>query len=150
MQPVEVLEQRYPILFQEFALREGSGGAGQQRGGFGVSYAIQLRQGWGRASFVMDHGRYGPQGALGGADGAVNEVRIERAGDTYIPLHLSKDQDIEVGEGDVIHVSTPGGGGYGNASLRSPELIERDVQRGYYSAVQAEKLWGKKASPDTT
>ena len=150
MQPVEVLEQRYPILFQEFALREGSGGAGQQRGGFGVSYAIQLRQGWGRASFVMDHGRFGPQGVLGGADGAVNKVRIERAGDTYIPLHLSKDQDIEVAEGDVIYVSTPGGGGYGEARLRDAKLIKRDVQRGYYSVAQVEKLWGENIPPDPT
>ena len=142
MQPIEVLEQRYPVLFKEFALREGSGGAGQQRGGFGVNYSMELRQGWGRASFVMDHGRYGPQGVLGGADGAVNVVRIERGDGTYIPPHLSKDQDIEVGEGDIVHVSTPGGGGYGEARLRDPALIERDVRRGYYSAEIAHELWG--------
>ena len=142
MQPIEVLEQRYPVLFQEFALREGSGGAGQQRGGFGVDYALQIRQGWGRASFVMDHGRYGPQGVLGGSDGAVNRVRVERADGTYIPPHLSKDQDIEVVEGDIIHVSTPGGGGYGDANLREPALIERDIQRGYYSPELADELWG--------
>ena len=141
MQPVEVLEQRYPILFKEFALREGSGGAGQQRGGFGVNYTIELRQGWGRASFVMDHGRVGPQGVLGGADGAVNVVRIERGDGTYVPPHLSKDQDIQVVEGDIIRVSTPGGGGYGEARLRDPALIERDVRRGYYSAEQAAELW---------
>ncbi|MDP7546404.1 MAG: hydantoinase B/oxoprolinase family protein, partial [Alphaproteobacteria bacterium] len=134
MQPIEVLEQRYPVLFKEFALREGSGGAGQQRGGFGVNYTIELRQGWGRASFVMDHGRYGPQGVLGGADGAVNVVRIERGGEIYVPPHFSKDQDIEVAEGDIIRVSTPGGGGYGEARLRDPALIERDLRRGYYSA----------------
>ncbi|MBT5894355.1 MAG: methylhydantoinase, partial [Rhodospirillaceae bacterium] len=144
MQPVEVLEQRYPIIFKQFALREGSGGAGQQRGGFGVNYTIELRQGWGRASFVMDHGRHGPQGVLGGEDGAVNVVRVERGGEVYIPLHLSKDQDIEVAEGDIIHVSTPGGGGYGDARLRDPELIARDVRRGYYSSEQAVTLWGEK------
>ena len=141
MQPIEVLEQRYPILFKEFALREGSGGAGQFRGGFGVNYTIQLRQGWGRASFVMDHGRYGPQGALGGEDGAVNVVRVERNGEIYTPPHLSKDQDIEVGEGDLIHVSTPGGGGYGDASQRDPALIEHDLRRGYYTKSQADALW---------
>ena len=90
----------------------------------------------------MDHGRYGPQGALGGADGAINKVRIERADGSYIPPHLSKDQDIEVVEGDVIHVSTPGGGGYGDASLRDPGLIERDIRLGYYSTELASELWG--------
>jgi N-methylhydantoinase B len=143
MQPIEVLEQRYPILFKEFSLREGSGGAGRQRGGFGVNYTIQLRQGWGRASFVMDHGRFGPQGVLGGEDGAVNVVRVERNGENYIPPHLSKAQDIEVAEGDLIHVSTPGGGGYGEAKLRDPSLIERDLRRGYYTEEQASALWGE-------
>ena len=141
MQPIEVLEQRYPVLFKEFSLREGSGGAGRQRGGFGVNYTIELRQGWGRASFVMDHGRYGPQGVLGGADGAVNVVRIERNGEIYVPPHFSKAQDIEVAEGDIIRVSTPGGGGYGEARLRDPDLVERDIARGYYSAKQAHELW---------
>jgi len=142
MQPVEVLEQRYPVLFEEFALREGSGGAGAQRGGFGVRYAVRLRNGWGRASFVMDHGRYGPQGALGGADGAPNRVRIERGGGSYEPPHLSKDQDIEVAEGDVIRVETPGGGGFGDPLQRDPALVARDVGRAYYTAHEARERWG--------
>ena len=45
MPPVEVLEQFYPVLFEEFSLREGSGGAGEFRGGFGINYAIRLRRG---------------------------------------------------------------------------------------------------------
>ena len=130
MQPIEVLEQRYPVLFNEFALREGSGGAGRHRGGFGVRYSIQLRDGWGRASFVMDHGRFGPQGVLGGADGATNRVRVHREGTVYEPPHLSKDQGIEVTDGDVIEVETPAGGGYGPAELRDPALVASDLQRG--------------------
>ncbi|MEQ9335071.1 hydantoinase B/oxoprolinase family protein [Thalassobaculum sp.] len=88
--PIEVIEQRYPILYEEYALREGSGGAGRTRGGFGVRYKVRLRRGKARASFVMDHGRVGPQGAVGGADGAPNTVLVERGGETYTPLHLSK------------------------------------------------------------
>ena len=38
-QPVEILEQHYPILFDRFALREGSGGAGRHRGGCGAGAA---------------------------------------------------------------------------------------------------------------
>jgi N-methylhydantoinase B len=150
MQPIEVLEQRYPILFKEFALREGSGGAGRYRGGFGVSYTIQLRQGWGRASFVMDHGRYGPQGVLGGEDGAVNVVRVDRDGERYTPPHLSKDQGIAGGAGDLIHVSTPGGGGYGEAGRRDPALIARDLRLGYYTEAQAVALWHYHGASSTT
>src|SRR5476649_1040111 len=133
MPPVEVLEQFYPILFEEFSLREGSGGAGEHRGGFGVNYTIRLRRGDARASMVMDHGRTGPLGALGGADGGVNTVRIERGGTSYVPPHLSKDQDIEMRPGDRIYVSTPGGGGFGDPFTRDPRRVAQDVTRGYYT-----------------
>ena len=83
MPPVEVLEQFYPILFEEFSLREGSGGAGEYRGGFGINYAIKLRRGEARVSMVMDHGRTGPQGVLGGDAGGVNTVQVTQGGKTY-------------------------------------------------------------------
>ena len=70
--PVEVMEQYYPVLFEEYSLHEGSGGAGKSRGGFGVNYKIKLRRGSAKVSMVMDHGRFGPQGVLGGKDGGVN------------------------------------------------------------------------------
>jgi len=140
--PLEVIEQYYPVLFEEYALAEGSGGAGRQRGGFGVRYKIRLRRGAARASFVMDHGRIGPQGALGGGDGGVNRVLVEQGGEAYVPPHLSKDQDIRIAPGDCVTVSTPGGGGYGDPRERAPELVRRDVARGYYTAAQAEALFG--------
>jgi N-methylhydantoinase B len=141
-QPVEVLEQYYPILFKRFALREGSGGAGAQRGGFGVHYEVELLRGEARASFVMDHGRFGPPGVRGGGDGAPNVVRVHRGGETFIPEHLSKDQDIALTVGDRVEVLTPGGGGYGRAFAREPALVARDVARGYYPLEQAHELFG--------
>ena len=148
MPPVEVMEQYYPVLFEEFAIHEGSGGAGEARGGFGVSYAIRLRRGEARASMVMDHGRSGPLGALGGSNGGVNRVTIESNGSTYRPPHLSKDQDIEMRPGDVIRVSTPGGGGYGDPGRRDPAKVARDVARGYYTREQAAELFGVRFLPD--
>ncbi len=140
--PIEVMEQYYPVLFEEYSLHEGSGGAGEHRGGFGVNYAIRVRRGASRASMVMDHGRVGPQGALGGQDGGLNRVEIDRNGKTYKPPHLSKDQDIELAPGDLVRVSTPGGGGYGNPLKRDPQKVASDVLRGYYSREQAELLFG--------
>jgi len=142
MPPIEVMEQYYPILFEEFSLYEGSGGAGAARGGFGVNYAIRLREGAARASMVMDHGRTGPLGALGGAEGGVNRVAIDRPGGLYHPLHLSKDQDIQLAPGDVIRVSTPGGGGYGDAFARPPHKVATDVLRGYYTREEAGTRFG--------
>jgi len=148
MPPIEVMEQYYPILFESFAINEGSGGAGESRGGFGVNYAIRVQRGTARASMVMDHGRSGPLGALGGADGGVNRVAIERGGNTYTPPHLSKDQDIQLGPGDVIRVSTPGGGGYGDPLKRDARKVTQDVARGYYTNEEAEQRFGVRFDAD--
>ena len=140
--PVEVMEQAYPVLYREYALREGSGGAGEFRGGFGLAYEIELLRGEARASFVMDHGRFGPQGALGGSDGAVNTVTVFRGGEAHVPLHLSKEQDIPLKAGDRVRVGTPGGGGYGDPKRRAPDAVRRDVELGYYTHEQARALFG--------
>ncbi|MFC6636521.1 hydantoinase B/oxoprolinase family protein [Sulfitobacter sediminilitoris] len=106
--PVEIMEQNFPVLYHRYALREGSGGEGRHRGGLGLDYEVELRRGWARASFVMDHGRFGPQGALGGKDGAPNVVEVWRGGEMYTPEHLSKEQDIPLQAGDRVRVKTPG------------------------------------------
>ena len=141
-QPTEVLEQHYPILFERYALRERSGGAGQTRGGFGVDYKIRIRRGEALLSFLMDHGRFGPPGMLGGRNGAPNEVTVSRQGGDYVSPHLSKDEDIRVVAGDAITVRTPGGGGYGHPWQRDPALVARDVARGYITADDATADYG--------
>lgn len=140
--PVEIMEQAYPVLYRTYALREGSGGAGRTRGGFGLAYEVELLRGEARASFVMDHGRFGPQGALGGRDGAVNEVTVFRGGEAHVPPHLSKEQDIPLKAGDRVRVGTPGGGGYGDPFERAPDRVLADVRLGYYSPAQAAELFG--------
>jgi len=145
-QPVEVLEQRYPVLFEEYSLHEGSGGAGQFRGGFGINYRLRLLRGTARASMVMDHGRFGPKGALGGADGGVNRVRVVRTdGSDYVPPHLSKDQDIQLEAGDVVAISTPGGGGFGDPAKRDAASIARDLARGYYTEAEIARLFSDRS-----
>jgi N-methylhydantoinase B len=129
--PIEILEQRFPVLFKEFAIAEESAGAGTHRGGFGVRYSIALRRGEARASFVMDHGRVGPPGVLGGEAGQPNRIEIQQGGRTFVPLHLSKDQDIQLRAGDIINVQTPGGGGYGNPADRPAKLEAKDAKHGY-------------------
>ena len=140
--PVEIMEQTYPVLYRRYALHEGSGGAGQHRGGFGLDYEIELLRGTARASFVMDHGRTGPQGALGGQDGAVNRVEVTRGGKTFTPEHLSKAQDIALAPGDRVRVRTPGGGGYGDPMARDPALVAEDVRLGRYTAEEAATRFG--------
>ena len=140
--PVEIMEQSFPVIYNHYALHEGSAGAGQMRGGFGLDYELALRNGEARASFVMDHGRFGPQGALGGSDGDVNKVVVLRGDATYVPKHLSKEQDIALTPGDRVWVRTPGGGGYGDPLQRSPDAVLEDVQLERYTSLQARELYG--------
>lgn len=139
--PVEIMEQNFPVLYRSYALHEGSGGAGQHRGGFGLDYEIELLRGVAKASFVMDHGRVGPQGVLGGMDGAVNRVEVIRDGVTLVPEHLSKAQNIMLHPGDRIRVRTPGGGGYGPPERRDPALVAEDLRLGRYSKEEVSRLW---------
>lgn len=128
--PIEIMEQNFPVLYHRYAMREGSGGEGQHRGGLGLEYEVELRRGAARASFVMDHGRFGPQGALGGGDGAVNVVEVKRGSQSYTPEHLSKEQDIPLQPGDRVCVKTPGGGGYGDPAKRDAALVATDKRLG--------------------
>ena len=131
-QPIEILEDRYPVVFDRYALRESSGGAGKFRGGFGVDYQVRLLRGEATASFLMDHGRFGPPGILGGRDGAPNNVRIVRRGKIEVPEHLSKGEGYRLEAGDHVAVLTPGGGGYGEPEERGPGRIESDMENGYF------------------
>lgn len=140
--PVEIMEQNFPVLYRRYALHEGSGGAGRHRGGFGLDYEIELLRGTARASFVMDHGRVGPQGVLGGADGAVNRVEVIRGAEVFVPPHLSKAQDILLQPGDRVRVRTPGGGGYGPAMDRDRKAVAEDLRLGRYTAEEAGRLFG--------
>ncbi len=136
-QPIEVLEQHYPVRFDEYALREGSAGAGKHRGGFGVSYRARLVRGEATASFVMEHGRTPPHGLFGGQPGAMNEIEVSQDGTVTRPEHLSKGEGYVLQSGDWVQVHTPGGGGHGDPAERDPKLVTRDLARGYLSAEDA-------------
>jgi N-methylhydantoinase B len=136
-QPIEILEQHYPVLYEEYALREGSAGPGRHRGGFGINYRVRLLRGEAKASFVMDHGVVGPPGLLGGGPGTTNAVEVCQGGAVSLPPHVSKGEGYPMQPGDWVQVRTPGGGGYGDPAERLPAAIAQDLRRGYFSRAQA-------------
>lgn len=141
--PVEITELTFPVLFREYALAEGSGGAGEFRGGFGLRYVLEVLRGEATASFVMDHNRFGPPGVRSGADGQPGEILVHRQGRrVHTPPHLSKEQGLALRSGDFVEVRTPGGGGYGLAFDRDVEAIARDVALGYFTPEQAAERFG--------
>jgi len=140
--PVEMIEERYPLLFEEYALRADSGGPGKRRGGFGVSYRARLLRGEGVASFLMEHGKYQPHGLAGAGGGVLNEVLIQRNGKTEQLELISKGSGIRLAPGDRVTVRTPGGGGFGDPRRRERELVARDLRRGYISLDSARRHYG--------
>ena len=58
--------------------------------------------------------------------------RCPSCGADYVPLHLSKDQDIPVLPGDRITISTPGGGGFGPPFERLPESVTRELDEAFF------------------
>ncbi|MDV6011453.1 hydantoinase B/oxoprolinase family protein [Haloechinothrix sp. LS1_15] len=107
----EVLEWRFPVLLEEFAIRPGSGGTGRWRGGNGAVRRLRFREPM-TVSTLTGHRRVRPYGLAGGSPGALGVNRVERAGGDV--TELAGCDSAELGEGDVLVVETPGGGGYGS------------------------------------
>jgi 5-oxoprolinase (ATP-hydrolysing) len=106
----EVLELRYPVRLEEFAIRRGSGGAGRWRGGDGAVRRVRFLEPM-TAVIVASRRNVAPFGLADGADGAVGRQWVERADGTRTGLR-GTDQ-AELAAGDVFVIETPGGGGYG-------------------------------------
>jgi 5-oxoprolinase (ATP-hydrolysing) len=106
----EILETRYPVLVEEFAIRRGSGGAGMHSGGDGTRRRLSFRSPL-RAGILSNHRHVPPFGLAGGGDGATGANRVERADGSVEPLGPTA--RIDMGAGDVLVIETPGGGGYG-------------------------------------
>jgi len=107
----EVLEWRFPVLLNMFAIRPNSGGQGLHRGGNGVIRRIQFRELM-TAAILSGHRIVRPFGLDGGEPGTVGCNFIERADGTIESLG-SKAQ-VAMQPGDVFVIETPGGGGYGS------------------------------------
>jgi len=106
----EVLELRYPVRLERFAIRRGSGGAGRHRGGDGADRRIRFLEPM-TAVIVSSRRDVPPFGLAGGADGAAGRQWVERADGTRTELR-GRDR-AELQAGDVFVIQTPGGGGYG-------------------------------------
>ncbi len=106
----EVLELRFPVLVNDFAIRTQSGGAGQHCGGNGVIRQIQFREPM-TAAILSGHRIIPPFGANGGEPGTVGRNWVERnTGEIEI---LGSKAEIQMQSGDVFVIETPGGGGFG-------------------------------------
>ncbi|MFW6048946.1 MAG: hydantoinase B/oxoprolinase family protein [Candidatus Bipolaricaulota bacterium] len=134
--PAEVIEVSYPLRVERYELREDSSGAGEFRGGLGLRRDIRVLEDGTEFSLLSDRRRHSPEGLHGGKPGSPGEDRLIRSGEGQeIPGKVT----LELSEGDVISIRTPGGGGYGKPADRRRERIDADVTEGRVSRQRAEE-----------
>lgn len=107
----EILESRFPVLLEEFTIRENTGGQGRFQGGNGVSRTMRFLEPM-TAAILSGHRKVPPAGLHGGSAGACGENRVIKRDGTII--ELSACDQVEVDAGDRINIRTPGGGGFGS------------------------------------
>jgi 5-oxoprolinase (ATP-hydrolysing) len=106
----EVLEWRFPVRLESFAVRHGSGGAGRHHGGDGTRRVVRFLEAM-TAVVLANRRRIAPFGVEGGAPGAVGRNWVERADGTREDFGATC--EVAMREGDVFVIETPGGGGFG-------------------------------------
>ena len=112
----EVLEWRFPVMLESFAIRTGSGGGGGHTGGCGTVRRIRFLEPM-TVAMLSNRRDIPPFGLAGGAPAAPGRNWVERA--TGRLDTLAGTDTTEVGPGDVLVVETPGGGGYGTRQSES-------------------------------
>jgi 5-oxoprolinase (ATP-hydrolysing) len=105
----EVLEWRYPVRVESYAIRRGSGGAGRWRGGDGGTRRIRFLEPM-TVSTLSGHRRVPAFGRQGGAPGALGRHWVERADGTVTAMRGCDTANLAPGE--VFVIETPGGGGF--------------------------------------
>ena len=133
----EVTEQVGPITIWRKELREGSGGAGAQRGGLGQVIEISANSGHRMyINAMFDRCDNPARGRDGGSSGSAGSVSL----DDGTAMQSKGKQWIPDGRRLVLHL--PGGGGYGNPQSRDKALVRQDIERGYISEQQAKQDYG--------
>ena len=140
--PVEAIEIEYPLMVEEYALVEDSGGPGRRRGGMGLRRVVRpvghdcLFNGAGERFSQV------PWGLFGGQPGASGRFYVSDAEGRRTRL-ADKPLGITVGPSETITVETPGAGGYGPPAERSAADLEADGRSGKFSAAFLAQHYGK-------
>ena len=113
----EVLEHRYPVRLERFAIRTGSGGAGRWRGGDGSVRELTFLEPV-SLSLLTQHRVEAPYGMEGGGRGLQGRQRLVRASGEVV--ELASVDGCEAGPGDRLILETPGGGGWGRPAGAAP------------------------------
>ena len=110
--PIEALEYAYPLRVLRYQVRTGSGGKGKFSGGDGILRSIQLLAD-AEISLISERRRIPPYGLSVGLPGECGKNSLERDGEV---ISLSSKCTLQAKKGDILHIATPGGGGFGEST----------------------------------
>lgn len=139
-QPVEFMENKYPVMIERYELRQDSGGPGKYRGGLGIRRDYRILAEKAGGLWVYERAIHAPWGLLGGKEAAPSDVVVNPGtpGEKSVP----KQSACPLIKGDLVSFRTAGGGGYGNPLERDLARIERDLLNGYISSEHAKQFYG--------
>jgi N-methylhydantoinase B/oxoprolinase/acetone carboxylase alpha subunit len=148
--PVEIFETRYPWVHEEYRLNEDSAGPGEFRGGLGIRRILAVEGDPITVSALAERMKRAPWGVFGGGEGSRTNLDIKRVGDheyrsfqeVYGTASPSKFTNIRLRPGDLVRITSPSGGGYGDPLDRDPERVARDVQAGVVYEATATQVYG--------
>lgn len=146
--PVEIFESDTPLIVEKRELITDSGGPGKTKGGLGRRVVFRVPNDQYAPIPPVNLGiqsgryRYPPEGLFGGKPGAKAQFLVN--GQHGNPYGLT-----QLRPGDTVVMDAAGGGGYGDAFERDPELVETDVREGYVSIEGAAQDYGVVINPAT-
>jgi N-methylhydantoinase B len=131
--PIEVIEHYYPIIFESYGLRSGTGGDGEWRGGVGIerSFTAQAEI---QVALLGERRKLRPWGYNGGLQGDGSEYLIHKSDGTYLTLKAKGSTLLNPME--TLIIRTAGGGGYGDPRKRNSKLRAQDLDNGYVVETQ--------------
>jgi N-methylhydantoinase B len=135
-----VIENNYPVMISSYGLIKDSGGPGRSRGGMGINRKLKILCREAKLTIGSDREKTKPWGLCGGKSGRPFSIKITKKEGSE--RYLGTKTTTSIREGDVVDISTPGGGGWGDPLERSIEKIARDVDGGLVTTSSAEKDYG--------
>lgn len=131
--PIEDIERSLPLLVRRYEFRTDSSGAGQYRGGCGITRTFEMLDET-TVTLICERMKNAPWGLRGGHPGAMTRAYVQRG---RRRISLPSKATVHLKSGDLFDLNTAGGGGYGTPIRRKREAIEADMENGLITRMYA-------------
>jgi len=139
--PVEAVETEFPVRVERYELVPDSAGPGTFRGGLGVRRQWRILAEESVVNLRSDRFKFSSPGVGGAKPARPSRASVNPGTPAERPL-TSKVAGLRLRKGDLLSWELGGGGGWGDPFKRDPELVSRDVLRGYVSLPAARRDYG--------